>query len=281
MRVLVATDLSAAADVALAMGASLASTPGGALAAIHVLPAFHTISILDERATLAVREHVDRAAGRVPELFVEEGSAVAEILKRAEAWHADLVVVGSHGHSGLTRILGSVAEKVVRYARCDVLVARVSDARGWVLAATDLSDPSLPAITAGAAEARRRGARLEVVHAIGFLDIEASYMLELSSPTLNAMRPARDPSDRALAEAVARAGVEAKCAILDNPPAAAIVREAEAIGAELIVVGARGKTGHPWLALGSVAEKVVRAASCSVLAVHALRPLAERANATP
>src|SRR5579862_9065548 len=81
MRVLVATDLSAAADAALAMGAVLASTPGGALAAVHVLPAFHAASILDDRTTLAVRDRVDRVAGHVPELFVEEGSAVGEILK--------------------------------------------------------------------------------------------------------------------------------------------------------------------------------------------------------
>jgi len=272
MRVLVATDLSAAADVALATAASLASAPGGALAAIHILPSFPSLSILDERTRLAVRDHVDRVAGHVPELFVEEGSAVGEILKRAEAWWADLVVVGGHGHSGLARILGSVAERVVRYAHCDVLVARASDARGWVLAATDLSDPSLPAITAGAAEARRRGARLEVVHAVGFLDLETSYLVALSSPTLHAMRPERDLTGSVLAETVARAGVEAKCVTLDNPPAAAIVREAEAIGAELIVVGARGRTGVVRLSLGSVAEKVVRAAPCSVLVVRTGSP---------
>ena len=106
-----------------------------------------------------------------------------------------------------------------------------------VLVATDLSDPSLPAVAAGAEEARRRKAGFEVVHAVGLLDLEASYVLELGSPTLHVRRPDREGPGRALGEAVARLGAGATCKILDDPPAAAILREAEAIGAELIVVG--------------------------------------------
>ncbi len=141
-----------------------------------------------------------------------------------------------------------------------------------VLVATDLSDPSLPAVAAGAEEARRREAGLEVVHAVGLLDLEASYVLELGSPTLHVRRPDREGPGRALGEAVARLGAGATCKILDDPPAAAILREAEAIGAELIVVGTRGRTGLARLALGSVAEEVVRKASCSVLSVRLGRP---------
>jgi nucleotide-binding universal stress UspA family protein len=249
--------------------AALASNSSDALAVVHVLPKLHPSCPVDARATELVRAQVDRVElGRPFELFAETGSAYAEILKRAEAWRADTIVVGSHGHSRLIHILGGVAERVVRHAHCSVLVARTSASKHWVLAATDLSAPSLLAVTAAGVEARRRRAQLKVVRAVGFLDLEASYLLELGSPVLQQSASDLDAEQRALAAAVARLGVDATCATVDRPAATAIIREAEAIGAELIVVGTRGKTGLVRLALGSVAEKVVRAAPCSVLAVR-------------
>jgi nucleotide-binding universal stress UspA family protein len=56
--------------------------------------------------------------------------------------------------------------------------------------------------------------------------------------------------------------------VLDGAPAATIVATAEELGAELIVVGTHGHTGLARLALGSVAESVLRNATCSVLAVR-------------
>jgi universal stress protein A len=53
------------------------------------------------------------------------GDAVWEICQAAEREHADLIVMGSHGRTGLAHVfLGSVAERVVRHASCPVLVAR-------------------------------------------------------------------------------------------------------------------------------------------------------------
>lgn len=151
MRVLVATDLSEPADEALRQAATLAGIDG-ALAALHVLPSLQSLSALFPqrqtpetlkvgqiiaRAADAVRERVAGFAGRDAEIFVEQGTPYAEIVRRAEAWKADIVVVGSHGQSGLERVFGGVAERVVRYAHCRVLVARKTSAHGWVLAATD------------------------------------------------------------------------------------------------------------------------------------------------
>jgi nucleotide-binding universal stress UspA family protein len=144
MRVLAATDLSRSADAALRLAAALAG-PGGVLAVVHVLPALQPVSMLfpqrhaqdsldvaqlTVRVTDAVRERVARISGCDAEIFVEEGAAYAAIVKRADAWMADVIVVGSHGHSGLERLVGGVAERVVRYARCRVLVVRESPASG-------------------------------------------------------------------------------------------------------------------------------------------------------
>jgi len=57
---------------------------------------------------------------------IEEGDPRSVILDAAEGWGADLIVVGSHGRTGLERFLiGSVSEAVARYARCSVEIVRI------------------------------------------------------------------------------------------------------------------------------------------------------------
>ena len=279
MRVLVATDLSDAADVALREGAALAAGATDALAVIHALPPLSFVKMwlpqladdpakLSERAARAVREWMRGVVGDRAEVFIDDAIDYAAIIRRAEEWKADVIVIGSHGLSGLARVFGGVVERVLRHAHCSVLVTRPSVPRGWVLAATDLSDPSLPAIVTAAAEARRRGAQLEVTHAQGFLDVEAKYLLALGTPSVTPTPMAFDAATRELADCVARLHIRATCKVIDRPEAVAIVGEAEALGAELVVVGARGRTGLDLLSLGSVAEKVARTAPCSVLVVR-------------
>jgi nucleotide-binding universal stress UspA family protein len=282
MRVLVATDLSKAADEALKQAAALAGT-SGALCAIHVLPSLQAVSMLfpqrhaqdaldvvkiTAQATEAVRERVRRVCEGDAELYVAEGTDYAEIVRHAEAWKADTIVVGSHGHGGLSRVLGGVAERVVRHAHCRVLVARKAAARGCVVAATDLSVPSLPAVVAAAEEAKRRGALLKVAHAVDFLHVESFYLLGIATPSTYSPSDLRDPARQRLTDMMKKARIEAANEILDGPAAAAIVRYADEAGAELVVVGAHGRTGLTRLLLGSVAEKIVRSASCSVLVVR-------------
>lgn len=77
------------------------------------------------------REIADGAATRVRtsglpvEVAIRHGDPRTEIVDEAAEWEADLVVVGSHGHTGLTRLLlGSVAQAVVAHAPCSVEVVR-------------------------------------------------------------------------------------------------------------------------------------------------------------
>jgi nucleotide-binding universal stress UspA family protein len=73
-----------------------------------------------ERTTARIRE-----GGLVAEGSVARGDARAEIIRAATELKAHLVIVGSHGRTGLQRwVLGSVAEYVVRHAPCSVEVAR-------------------------------------------------------------------------------------------------------------------------------------------------------------
>jgi len=65
------------------------------------------------------------AAGREGDIVVVHGVPFHEILETAKSQKVDLIVMGTHGRTGLQHILlGSVAEKVVRLAPCPVLIAR-------------------------------------------------------------------------------------------------------------------------------------------------------------
>lgn len=134
--VLCPVDFSACARHAAELAAQLVQ-PGGAITLLHVLemPTRYGGAIPDEETARALAPHSagyldDWAAKlrqRCPDIRIHSrvGSPGAQILGALERDHTvDLVCMGSHGRTGLRHLLlGSVAEKVVRHARCPVLVA--------------------------------------------------------------------------------------------------------------------------------------------------------------
>ena len=289
-RILVATDLSESSAEALRQASAVALSTGAELAVGHVLPYLLGVSTffpqqnaenafrmanLEGEVRAAVETQVAACvAGAKPEVFIDRGSEYAGIVQRAEAWSADLVIVGSKGRTGLPRLLlGSVAEQVVRHAHCPVLVARPTLHHGVVLVATDLSDPSMPAVAAGAAEARRRKAKLVVLHAVEFGSVEVALEEIVMDLTQRDKGWKLDEQLRAsvegrLRDALAQCNAQGEARVVDGVPAAAVVRAADDLGAELVVIGTRGRTGLARVALGSTAERIVRTAACSVLAVR-------------
>lgn len=289
-RILAATDLSEASDEGLRQAQARAKATGAVLAVCHVIPHLLGVNPLfpqkhaEDALWLAnlegeLRDAVaTQLATCIPaaraEVFIERGSEYAGVVRRAEAWGADLVVVGSHGRTALPRLnLGSVAEQVVRHAHCPVLVARKTSNRGVVLVATDLSDPSMPAIAAGAEAARLRDARLVVVHAVEFGSVEITIEEIVRDLTRREPGTSVDAQIRGRLEAEVRRALDhckavGDVRIVDGVPAAAVISTADDLGAELVVVGTRGRTGLVRIALGSTAERIVRTAACSVLAVR-------------
>jgi nucleotide-binding universal stress UspA family protein len=96
-----------------------------------------TTAMFEARTELleSTNQLVQRAAERLArddlrvETLVREGDPGTEIIQEAETWPADLIVVGSHGHQGLKRLLlGSVAHYVVNHAPCSVEIAKVRNA---------------------------------------------------------------------------------------------------------------------------------------------------------
>ena len=214
-----------------------------------------------------VRVVTDRGSSQ-PGIEIEQGTVHAGILRAAERIGAGGVVVGGKVDPKGLHILGNAVEHVVRYAHCPVLVARPSPA-GKVLVATDFSDPALPAVEAGAAEAQRRKADLTIIHAIDLLPVMSPYYGEFfGMPPIELSDQMRTLWQSELDECVRRFKAKGGGLLRNGPAASAILSAASELPAQLLVVGTHGRTGLGRIALGSVAEAVVRAAPCSVLTVR-------------
>lgn len=202
-------------------------------------------------------------APRVSTSFIT-GVPWAAIAELTQAQDIDLVVIGTHGRTGMSRfLLGSVAERVVRHAECSVLVARGAY-KGFhhVVCAVDFSDPSRHAM-----------------HAAGELARESVTLFHsIEIPSLYGLFPGRtddvvdyDRRARILMhewEHALRSTSKATVAVeatFGSPAAEALQLLDRDSRLDLIVVGSHGRTGIRRVLLGSVAEKIVRHARASVL----------------
>jgi len=141
-RVLFATDFSAASTKALPTAMALAHTHGATLMIVHVfvplmpvVPEQYisgtTVDQLNAEARLASQRHLDtmvrkaRKAGLRSTGTIVEGEPAAKIVKAARARKADLIVVGTHGRTGVSKLfMGSVAQRVITMAPCPVVIVR-------------------------------------------------------------------------------------------------------------------------------------------------------------
>lgn len=139
-QILFPTDLSSHHDAALSFASLLAAEANATLHILHVddlrdLPAervdmgYPAVSAWDQGERVRIREELIEIGPTVPHVAHEHhyrrGTPAAEILKFARAKGIDLIVMRSHGRTGLVRlVMGSVAEEVMRKAPCPVLVVK-------------------------------------------------------------------------------------------------------------------------------------------------------------
>jgi nucleotide-binding universal stress UspA family protein len=141
--ILLPTDFSECGNYARSYAASLARKFGASIIAVHVIePMVPTVGysgmteplpiadMADQLETSAERElpriaECEDCVGLEIEEVIVHGEAAAEIVRVAKEKSVDLIVLSSHGRTGLGRILfGSTAEAVVRHAPCPVLVVK-------------------------------------------------------------------------------------------------------------------------------------------------------------
>ena len=276
-KILCPTDFSPAAKQALDVAARLAVEHHAELVIAHAwyVPAYAVPEdrpfppgvmeemIRDGERGLAdaAREATALGATRVSTKF-SNGVAWDQIVQIAgNDAKFDLVVLGTHGRTGVARLLlGSVAEKVVRLSPCSVMTVRASDARAFarVLCPVDFSDSAHRAMVLAGELVAPRGtvSLLHVVEPIAYATTADPGTMDSSTRTLEAWA----------GELRAKHDVNVTTRIELGSPAAQTIEILEAGAAfDLVVAGSHGRTGLRRLLLGSVAERIVRHAPCPVL----------------
>ena len=127
MTIVVGTDTSAAADLAVASAADLAAARGAELVLLYVRADGSASSAVDPNRAADPSRHLDRLASRFPGLRtrtrVEDGDPAERIVAVAEQEHADTIVVGNRGAQGSWwRVRDSVPNLVLRHAPCSVFI---------------------------------------------------------------------------------------------------------------------------------------------------------------
>jgi nucleotide-binding universal stress UspA family protein len=193
------------------------------------------------------------------------------ILEQAESENADLIVVGSHGKGTIQRfLLGSVSERVARYARCSVLVAR-GDALRRVLVAADGSSSSEQSLEALARLPLPAEVAVQVTHVLQPRDPHLHRLL-LSGAGADAAleeleRELMSGGEWIVHEAQERLGhlQHVTTEIRSGSPTEELIAAAREWEADLLVVGAANRSPLGRLFLGSVSGRVLSHAPCSVL----------------
>ncbi|GAA4682127.1 universal stress protein [Pseudonocardia yuanmonensis] len=236
----------------------------------------------------AAEEHLEAAAGAArevaPGLEIEREVRGGEpqVVLRAEAERAALLVLGTRGRGGFTGLLlGSVALAVARHAACPVAVVRGTPAPdGPVVVGVNGGDEpggseDDAALGVAFEEAARRSVPLVVVHAWSEAVLDPFLVPLLDRSAVQAEQ------EKALEGRLAGwsgkyPGVDVRAVIVVDGAARELV--ARSAGAGLLVVGSRGRGPIAGALLGSVSQAVLHHAACPVVVV---RPEAEPAEGRP
>lgn len=221
---------------------------------------------------------VSDVASRLDGLGIDHGTDVVQgppaptIVKYARDYDYDLIVLPTHGRTGLSRhLLGSVTEKVVRLSEVPVLTARMRpDERlafpyESVLVPTDGSDGARAAAHHGLGLAESLGASVRVLSVVDDTWMGPEARSTITEAELE--RPAKKAIDD-VAETAASYDVPAVQTHVEHGPPATRIREfVNSNDVDAVVMGTSGRSGLGRVLLGSVAEKTVRTAPVPVITV--------------
>jgi nucleotide-binding universal stress UspA family protein len=196
---------------------------------------------------------------------VRAGSPARQLLEVTDEWKPDLLVLGSHGRTGLARFfLGSVSQKVVSEAGCSVRIARgrleERDLPVRIVVGIDGSPGSESAVREVARRFWPKGSVVKLVTAIGpsslhgaDLERERERVRALHAPELERLRDA---------------SLEATSTIPVADPREFLLKEAEQWGTDCIFLGATGMITLDRFLFGTVVAAVTARAHCSVEVVR-------------
>lgn len=268
--VLLATDGSDLAATAAERGLAIADRFGATV---------HAVSVADddtgESDRARHREFVDRIerdaldAGLSTATSIRSGRPSRELLAYADDHDVSLIVMGTHGRTGLRRwLLGSVAIEVVREAHSPVLTVNPTAAEADsgiedVLVATDGRPGVEAAVDSGLEFAAAYGARVHAVSVVNDVHSHTGIVLE-------ALEDVAERATAVVAERASEHGLETERAIERGLPHRKIVAYAADRDVDLVVVGTESRSGLDRVVAGSVSQRVIGTAPVPVVSVRTL-----------
>ena len=283
-RILCPIDFSDYSAHALKYAIKLAVWLDASVHVLHVMPPMppSTVSPLSEAAramTLKSLSHAVDHAWRpdviIEQELIESAEPAERILERAETLDVDLIITGSHGRTGLERmLLGSVVEALLHRARVPVLIiprdipeARLEQAASFrrIVCGIDFSPASITGLAYALAIAEETDAKLTMLNVIEPLADEdydvAVVRTEAEAAQLTKLH--------ALIPEHARDYCTVETAVMEGSASRQLLRTAAAADADLIVLGVHGRTRLGLAVFGSNSKDVVTRAQCPVLVVAA------------
>ncbi len=278
---LMATDLSPRSDRALARAIRLASEHGAELIIAHVVDEGFPALIADAQETAArkiIQDHVD-ALMQDNDINVSVEIILSQahvgILEMSEKTGAELIVLGVHREDAFKDMYrGTTAERVIRASNVPVLLVKElsNEAYRRVMVGVDFSIYS------------RRAAQFAIrfvpdgqFHLLHAYDVPFKGFMR-GQETRRQVNQEQEAQFRKMVEeemASFFASLETKAPELERvmkegPPREVLLDQARRIKPDLLVIGTHGRTGIAHVFLGSVAEDMLRAPPCDVLAVNAV-----------
>jgi nucleotide-binding universal stress UspA family protein len=301
-RILVPLDGSPISEQVLPIVAHLQEQTGAQLRLIHVLDFTAPIprdvenpedwrGCAERDARCYLSQVGAQLAGeeRVVDIAIREGGQVGSILTEAHDWQADLILMSTHGRSGINRTwLGSVADAVVREAHLPVLLVRAQEEAPNVFSGfrhilIPLDDAPFSREILGPALrlAQLDRSRVTLLHILHPWIVPLPVLANATGVPEMGSAGVHDQVERAeqhLAEIAfgldaALPDVTAHVQVGEGPDSMDILNYAGKYGADLIALATRGRAGLRRAVLGSTADEIVRRANVPVLI---LRPALER-----
>jgi nucleotide-binding universal stress UspA family protein len=291
-RIVVGIDFSSYSEVARKRALALAANTGAAVVLVH---AFEDSDYQGQSSWMLKTKTYERLVQRSRRLAQEEVHSLAKpylaagiqvqaevsdlgpdkaLIAAVERHDAELLVVGTHGYTGIKRMtMARIAQRVVRNSPCSVLVARATatdvPSMARILVPTDFSESANNALTLACSLVADDG-QIDVLHCW------RAYFYPTGYHGLYEETVALEPE---MAESIRSQGAEL---IRDheNPrsklhfseqfvsPVDGIAEMLEAHAYDMVIMGSHGRHGVKRLLLGSTAEATVRQANCSVLIVR-------------
>lgn len=292
-RVLCAVDFSEVSVRALRYASAVSRWYGIELHVLHVaVPLAHVGMPLTSVLPLVALQTPEEMAASLAQFIaasgvdapvaqvVIDGPAVASILAQSVALQVGLLVIGTHGRTGLEHaLLGSTAERVIQRAFCPVLTVPTDadvpggpgDARfSHIVCASDFSAASRRATDMAISLASENRAALTLLHVLEALSEEET--LAAAHFRVGEYVQLRRDEVTAQLEALVPDAVRDRCevrvAVGVGTAGRVVLQKSEDLGADLIVLGTHGHTAVGQILFGSTSQTVVQRARCPVLTVR-------------